>query len=235
MYAKDVMTTHVVTVAPETPVREVAMLLAERAISGVPVVDRNNRMVGIVSEGDLLHRTETGTERHPEHRRSWWLDGIAAERDMARDYVKSHGRTAGDIMTRNVVSVTEETDLGEIATLLETHRIKRVPVMRDGQLVGIVSRANLVRALAAAPVPATAAANADDRSIRHSLISELQHQEWVKLWPADIIVRDRVVHFWVADDQPEEQREAMRIAAENTPGVAKVEEHLVPAPAIPAF
>jgi CBS domain-containing protein len=235
MRAKDVMTTHVITVAPDTPVREVATLLAERAISGVPVVDGTGRVVGIVSEGDLMHRTETGTERHPTHRRSWWLDGLAAERDLARDYIKSHGRTAKDIMTREVISVTEDTDLGDVATLLETHRIKRVPVMQDGRLVGIISRANLVRALAAAPIPTSTAASVDDRSIRTSLLAELKDKEWAHVWPADIIVRDGVVHFWFTDDQPEEQRAAMRIAAENTPGVRGVEQRLVPAPVIPAF
>src|SRR5580692_8668968 len=163
MRAVDVMTTDVITVDPDTTVRALATLLAERGISGAPVVDSGGRLVGVISEGDLLHRAEIGTaRRHRERRRSWWLDHFAAE--LARDYVKSHGRTVKDIMTRDVVTVSEDTDLAEIATLLETKRIKRVPVTRDGKVVGIVSRANLVRALAAAttgaPMPA---ANADDR------------------------------------------------------------------------
>ena len=105
-------------------------------------------MIGIVSEGDLLHRAELGTEKRDERRHSWWLEHYAS--GLAQEYVKSHGRTVKDIMTRDVVTVTEETDLGEVATLLETHRIKRVPVNRDGKIVGIVSRSNLVRALGAA-------------------------------------------------------------------------------------
>ena len=142
MRAMDVMTTDVVTVDPTTSVQALAMLLSERCISGVPVVDSKDRLVGIVSEGDLMHRVETGTERLTGRRRSWWLDTIASEQELARDYVKSHGRTAKDVMTRDVISVTDTTELADVAMLLETKRIKRVPVLRDGKLVGIVSRAN---------------------------------------------------------------------------------------------
>lgn len=234
MRAMDVMTTNVITVDPSTSVQEVARLLSERSISGVPVVDSQNRLVGIVSEGDLLHRVETGTERRVRRRRSWWLDTIGSDEELARDYVKSHGRTAKDVMTRDVISVAETTELADIATLLETKRIKRVPVVHDGQLVGIVSRANLVRALAAAGGQPMSAA-ADDRTIRQNLLAELKGREWVHTWAADIIVRDGVVHLWVSDDRPEEERQALRVAAENVPGVRGVEEHVVPAPVIPAF
>src|SRR6267142_1049898 len=148
MLAMDVMTTNVITVEPETSVQALATLLSERGISGVPVVDRENRLVGVVTEGDLLHRAETGTERRTERRRLRWLDAFATDQEAARDYVKSHGRTVREIMTREVISVSDTTDLADIATLLETKRIKRVPVLRDGKLAGIVSRANLVRAIA---------------------------------------------------------------------------------------
>ena len=136
-------------------------------------------------------------------------------------------------MTPEVVSVTDTTDLAEIATLLETKRIKRVPVLKDGKLVGIISRANLMRALAAAGTQLTTDAAVDDRTIRQRLLAELKEQEWVHTWASDIIVSDRVVHIWVADDRPPHQRQALRVAAGNTPGVRKVEEHLVPAPLIP--
>src|ERR1700751_1698414 len=146
--AMDVMTTDVITVAPDTTVRALATLLAERGISGAPVVDSSGRLVGIISEGDLLHRAEIGTaRRHRERRRSWWLDHFAS--DLAREYVKSHGRTVKDLMTRDVVTVTEDMDLGDVAALLEAKRIKRVPVMREGKVVGIISRANIVRAVGA--------------------------------------------------------------------------------------
>jgi signal-transduction protein with cAMP-binding, CBS, and nucleotidyltransferase domain len=136
-------------------------------------------------------------------------------------------------MTSEVTSVGETTELADIANLLETKRIKRVPVVRDGKLVGIVSRANLVRALAAAGSRLSADTATDDRTIRQKLLAELQGQEWVHAWAADIIVRDGVVHFWVSDDRPEEERQALRVAAENIPGVRGVEEHIVPAPMIP--
>jgi len=235
MRAMDVMTTNVITVGPNTSVQEVATLLSERGISGVPVVDAQDRVVGIVSEGDLLHRVETGTERRVQRRRSWWLDRIGSDEDLARDYVKSHGRTVKDVMTREVISVTDTTELADIATLLETKMIKRVPVVRDGKLVGIVSRANLVRALATAGAQLTTEAAGDDRTIRAKLLAELKGQEWVHAWAADIIVRDGVVHLWCSDDRPEEERRALRVAAENIPGVRGVEEHIVPAPIVPAF
>jgi CBS domain-containing protein len=240
MRAMDVMPTEVITVDPNTSVLALAALLSERGISGVPVVDSDNRVIGIVSEGDLLHRIETGTERRPERvtgqRRSWWLDAIASNQDLlARDYVKSHGRTVKDVMTPDVISVADTTELAEIAMLLETKRIKRVPVVRDGKLVGIVSRANLVRALAAAKSEPEPDTDNDDRTIRQKLLSELKRQEWFemqewfKIWAADIIVRDRVVHFWLSDNQSQEERRALRVAAENIAGVRRVEEHIVPA------
>jgi CBS domain-containing protein len=237
MRAVDVMTTNVITVEPDTPVQEIAKLLSEKSISGVPVVGADGRLLGIVSEGDLLHRVETGTERRPDRRtgrrRSWWLDTVAADEELARDYVKSHGRTANDVMTREVISVAETTELADIANLLETKRIKRVPVVRDGKLVGIVSRANLVRALAAAGPRLTADTAADDRTIRQKLLAELRGQEWVHTWAADILVRDAIVHIWISDDRPEHEGRALRVAAENIPGVRGVEEHIVPAPMIP--
>ena len=141
MRAADVMTSEVITVGENASVQEAAKLMAEHGISAVPVVDRDNCVIGMVSEGDLLHRAEIGTER----RRSWWLDIMASTNRLAGEYVKAHSGKVRDVMTRDVVSVTEEAPVAGIAILLETHRIKRVPVLRDGKLAGIVSRANLVR------------------------------------------------------------------------------------------
>ena len=234
MRAMDVMTTDVISVDPDTTIRDLATLLAERGISGAPVIDASGQLVGIVSEGDLLHRAEIGTAyRHRERRRSWWLDDFAS--DLARDYIKSHGRTVKDIMTRDVVTVTEDTDLGEVAALLEAKRIKRVPVMRDGKVAGIISRANLVRALGATKGATPSQAEGDDRTIRARLLAELGREEWARVWPEDIIVRDGVVHFWLSSDESEEKKQALRVAAETIPGVRGVEEHVVPAPVIPAF
>jgi CBS domain-containing protein len=234
MRAMDVMTTDVITVDPDTTVPALATLLAERGISGVPVVDSSGRLVGIASEGDLLHRAEIGTaRRHRERRRSWWLDDFSS--DLAREYVKSHGRTVKDIMTRDVVTVTEDTDLGDVAALLEAKRIKRVPVIRDGKVIGIISRANLVRALGATKGAPPREGEGDDRTIRAQLLAELGREEWAKVWPEDIIVRDGVVHFWLSSDEPEEKKQALRVAAETIPGVRGIEEHVVPAPVVPAF
>jgi CBS domain-containing protein len=235
MRAMDVMTTPVITVDPETSVQDLAKLLSEKGISGVPVCEGGDRLVGIVSEGDLLHRAETGTERRLQRRRSWWLDSLAADEEAARDYVKAHGQKVGDIMSREVISVADTTDLAEVAMLLETKLIKRVPVVRDGKLIGIISRANLVRALATTTTAPAIVADADDRSIRERLLQELRGQRWANVWAADIMVRDKVVHVWVSDDQPQAERSALRVAAENIPGVRRVEEHVVPAPVIPAF
>jgi cytochrome c2/CBS domain-containing protein len=207
MRAMDVMTPHVITVDPDTSVQALARLLSERGISGVPVVDRDERLVGTVSEGDLLHRPETGTERRIEHRRSRWLDRIASDEDLAREYTKSHGRKVKDVTTSNVISVTDTMELTDVATLLETKRIKRVPVVRDGKIIGIISRANLVRALAATGSEPATVVDSDDRTIRDKLLAELMRQEWFKvqqwfkIWAADVIIKDGVVHFWLSNDQ----------------------------------
>jgi CBS domain-containing protein len=231
MRAMDVMTTDVITVDPDMTVQALARLLAERGISGARIVDSNGRLVGIISEGDLLHRAEIGTaRRHRNRRRSWWLDHFAS--DLARDYIKSHGRTVKDIMTRDVVT---DTDLGEVAALLEAKRIKRVPVIREGKLMGIISRANIVRAVGATKGALPSGGEADDRTIRSQLLAELGREEWARVWPEDIIVRDGTVHFWISEDEPSEKRQALRVAAETIAGVRGVEEHVVPAPVIPAF
>ena len=235
MNAKDVMTTEVVTVSPETTVQDLAKILSEKGISGAPVVDADQRLVGVVSEGDLLHRAETGTERRVQRRRSWWLESVAAEQELARDYVKAHGRTVADIMTREVISAEETTDLADLAMLLETKRVKRVPVVSGGKLVGIVSRANLVRALATTSSAPKIVADTDDRTIREQLLAELRQQQWANIWAADIMVRDKVVHVWFSADESEAERQAVRVAAENVPGVRGFEAHIVPAPIMPAF
>jgi CBS domain-containing protein len=232
MRAMDVMTTKVITVEPDTSVQDLASLLSERGISGVPVVE-GDRVIGIVSEGDLLHRAETGTERRTQPRRSRWFDDRPREQS-ARDYIKSHGRTVSDVMTREIIAVADTADLAEVAAVMETNRIKRVPVMRSGKLVGIISRANLVRALAAAKKEPTASTEGDDQSIRQKLLAELSRRDWVKLWADDVIVKDGIVHFWLGE-QPEAERRALRVAAENIPGVRGVEEHIVPAPPMPAY
>jgi len=226
MRASDVMTTEVISVDENATVTAVARMLAERGISAVPVIDKDNQVIGMVSEGDLLHRAETGTER----RRAWWLDMMASTNKLAGEYIKSHSGKVKDVMTRDVLSVAETTPVADIALLLETNRIKRVPVVRDGKLVGIVSRANLVRALAMTIDESPSGADADDRAIRDKLLAELKAQRWAEVSPANVTVKDGVVHLWSSYLSDQEKR-ALVVAAENVRGVRRVEDHMRPVPA----
>jgi CBS domain-containing protein len=221
MLAADVMTTAVLTVQPTMTVRETAQLFVTNRISGAPVVDAQGRVVGMISEGDLLHREELETH---ESARSWWLNFFAASSRDAADYVKSHARTVEDVMTQDVISVNETATLSEIADLLETHRIKRVPVLRGGMLVGIVSRANLIQALASAPEDDAPAQAASDAEIRARLLGEIAGRKWSYVG-RNLMVRDGVVHLWGSFWSSEEIH-AARVAAENIPGVRRVEEHI---------
>lgn len=221
MKARDIMTAPVITISPSTPVREIAALLLERRISGVPVVE-DGRVVGLVSEGDLLRRHEIGTDRSAAEG-SWWAR-LTKDDPAPAAYAKSHARRAKDIMTRDVVSVVENTPITEIASLFETRRIKRVPVLRRKKLVGIVSRANLVQALAVTAKSVGAHRLQTDDAIRSRLLSELAHQSWWRRSPSNVIVTDGVVHYWGLLGS-EGERQAARVAAENVPGVRKVEDH----------
>src|SRR5262245_49624495 len=221
--ATDVMTTDVITVPPDATVRDIAALLRSKRISGVPVVDAAGQILGIVTEGDLILREAIAGEPH----RSWWLSLFDEPHVVARDYAKTHGRTAKDVMTTPVISVAPATTLPEIAKTLERHRIKRVPVVKDNKLVGIVSRSNLLQALAAADVSRPGAH--DDRAIREQLLAELQKQHWVHMGLKNVVVQDGVVSLWGMVSSDDELR-ALRIAAENVPGVKGVEDNLTSIP-----
>jgi CBS domain-containing protein len=222
MVAQDVMTADIVTVTAETAVPEIAALLLEHRISAVPVVDAKGGVLGIVSEGDLMHRPEVGTERR---RRSWWLTLFGDQGDLAKEFVKTHGLRAADVMTRAVVTVTDDTPLPAIAQMLEERRIKRVPVVREGRLVGIVSRADLLRAVAARKALAEPAPKPDDRAIRERLLETIRSAEWVTDTFVSVMVTDGVVHLWGAIES-EVQRDALRVAAERIPGVRAVKDHM---------
>jgi CBS domain-containing protein len=221
MQARDIMTTKVVTVAPETRVEEIARLLLERRISGVPVVDADGRLVGIVTEGDLMRRPDIGTERH----RGWWLRLFGDERERAAEYARAHGSRADEVMTRSVVTVGEETTVDEIARLLEAHRIKRVPVVRDGKLVGIVSRANLLHGLAARPAPPPPERPTDDRAVRDRVMKALEREGLMAQGPLNVTVTNGVAELWGLVES-EEGRLALRVAVENVPGVVGVRDNL---------
>lgn len=221
MQATDVMTTKVVTAQPDTKVQAIVNLLLKYRISAVPVVDADNHIVGIVSEGDLMRRTENDTERRP----SWWLEAIFSKQKDAGDYIKSHGRKAENVMTRNVVTITEETPLHEIARLLEKHKIKRVPVTHNGELVGIISRANLLQGLAAKTSESTSAISSDDKTIREKLLFELSEEVRLDRAMINVIVNKGAVQLWgIVNSEIEKQ--AAGVAAENVPGVKTVENYL---------
>ena len=224
MHASDVMTIRVITVAPNTRVPEVARLLLQHRISAVPVVNPEGRVVGIVSEGDLIRRAETGGER-PQ---SWWLTLMTGSDELAHEYVKSHGMEAADVMTSDVVSVRRDTPVGEIARLIERRRIKRVPVIEDGRLVGIVSRADLLRGLAATTPPGPAP-SADDRIIRQQILDTLGSAPWATTLFVNVIVTDGIVHLWGWGGSADKRR-AMVVTARAVPGVRAVEEHLADLP-----
>jgi CBS domain-containing protein len=219
MNAADIMTPDVITVGPDTPLDQLVNLMLEKRISGVPVVERD-RIVGIVSEGDLLRRAETGTER----RRSHLLELISSTSAASAEYVRTHGRKAGEIMTTSVITVDAATPIAEIADILETRRIKRVPVTRDGKLVGIVSRANLLRALASR-LTVTAARHREDSDLRDALLAEFRQHKWAAMVAQfDVTVQYGNVHLW-GIVRGEDHRRAMIVAAENTPGVVGVTDH----------
>jgi CBS domain-containing protein len=219
MRAVDVMTRDVITISPNTAVSEIASLFLRRHISGAPVVGPDGAIVGLVSEGDLVRRIENETDA----RQSWWLELLTEGADRAADYAKTHGRKARDVMTPNVITVQENTPLREIADLMEKHRIKRVPVVRDGKLVGIVSRSNLLQALAS--TDGSRQVSRDDTAIRDSILRELHAQSWTSLWTKNIVVTDGIVHLWGLV-RSEDERRAIRVAAENAPGVKGVRDHL---------
>ncbi|MBD3898305.1 CBS domain-containing protein [Halomonas sp. ML-15] len=221
MQAFDVMTQDVISVSVDTEVREIAGLLLENRISAVPVVGAQDQVLGIVSEGDLMRRVETGTER----RSSWWLANLFSGAQSAGEYVKSHGRKAGEIMTPDPVTIAEDTPLDEVAKLLEKHHIKRVPVVRDGRLVGIVSRANLLHGLAMAGVSKSQPPSSDDRDIRAAIIKELKDNTDVLTDHINVMVSGGEVQLWGLVESKQEKL-AVQVAAENINGVVRVENHL---------
>jgi CBS domain-containing protein len=220
MLAIDVMTPSVICAQPEMTIHEAAQRLVDNRISGMPVVDATGALVGMVSEGDLLHRVETGTES----RRSRWLELFSSTRDLAGTFVKEHGRVVADVMTSSVISVEEQTPVADIAEVMEKAGIKRVPVVRAGQIVGIVSRANLIRALASVPVAAPAGESVSDREIAEAIVAALRDKRWA-LAKENVIVKDGVAHLWGVIQSEEEER-ALCIAALEVKGVKEARPHL---------
>src|SRR5579862_9244949 len=220
MQAQDIMTRDVVTVAPEAPVQEIARLLLERGISGVPVVDATGQVLGLVTEGDLLRRPENQTAPAPR----WWLRGFGDSAALADAYTKSHGLHARDVMTRPAIAVPPTMPVGDVAALMERRHVKRVPVVEAGRLVGLVTRANLLRGLAGGRADKRDLPP-NDREIHERLRAELARQDWASPWLRTVTVENGRVDMWgfVAS---EAERRALRVVAERTPGVVAVEDHL---------
>ena len=219
MRAHQIMTRPVFTVLPNATILEAANLMLRRHISGLPVVDAAGKLVGIVSEGDFIRRSEIGTGKA----RSRWLKFLLGAGRAATDYVHEHGRKVSEVMTPDPIAITEETPLDEIVSLMERNGVKRLPVMRDGKLVGIVSRANLLQAVAdlARDVPDP---TADDDHIRSRIVAAIEKNDWSP-FGLNVIVRDGIVHLSGVITE-ERSRLASIVAAESVAGVRKVHDHL---------
>jgi len=219
MKAGDVMTTKLITVTPESSVGDAAKLMLEYRISGLPVVDQKGVLVGIVTEGDFLRRGETGTQR----RRPRWLEFILGPGRLSSEYVQAYGRKIADVMTSDPVCITEDVSLENVVDTLERHRVKRLPVIRDGKLVGIVSRANLVQAFATV-LPRTEGPRPEDSEIRRQILKEIDRHPWGGNL-VNVTVRDGVAELWgtVLDER---ERQALRVAVENVPGVTGIKDHI---------
>jgi len=225
MKARDVMVSPVITVKPHSSVKEVAKLLLDNHISAVPVVDDDVYLVGIISEGDLLHRAEAGTER----RRSWWLEAFTGDETLAAEFIKAHARKVADVMTSDVITASPDAPLHDIATLLEMKMIKRVPIVENGRVVGIVSRANLIQAVATGhkevDVPLS------DMTIRDKLLANLKGQRWAHTSLLNVTVKDGVVSLWGVTNSGQERR-AIRITAESIPGVRAINDNMLLRPTV---
>lgn len=221
MKASDVMTGDVISVDPDSSILQAVRLMLQKHISGLPVIDGAGNLVGIVTEGDFLRRTETKTQR----RRPRWLEFIVGPGKLADEYVHASGRKVSEVMTSGVYSVPEDASLEEVVHFMERRRIKRLPVLRGKRVVGMITRANLMRALIHVSHEAVPL-SVDDAAIRERLLAELSKQPWAPVALIDVVVRDGVVKL-VGTLTDERERQALKVAAENIPGVKKVEDRLV--------
>jgi CBS domain-containing protein len=220
MLARDVMTPQVISIEPDAPIMGAVRLMLQNRISGLPVVGRKGELVGMVTEGDFLRRGEIGTQRH----RNRWLEFLIGPGRLADEYVHASGRRVEEVMTREPVTVTQDTPLDEAVGLMERHRIKRLPVVDGGKLVGIVTRANIMHGLVSLAAGIKAVPAGDDIAIRERILAEINRQSWGPM--ANVTVRNGVVELWgtITDER---QREALIVASENVAGVKAVHDHLV--------
>ena len=227
MKASDLMINPVITVPEGSTAQEAAALLVRHRISGAPVVDKKGKLIGMVSDGDLMHRSETHTER----KRSWLGLFATSPETLAREFIKEHSRKVTGAMTRNVVSAGPDASLSELARLMDYHSIKRVPIVDDGRLLGIVTRANLVQALAssAAKPEAQLQFKPSDTLLRGRIMEQLRAQEWTSAESLNITVADGVVDLFGYTEMDSE-KEAIGVLVENIPGVRAVNNRLARRP-----
>jgi CBS domain-containing protein len=219
MNVGEIMVRDVVAVGPETSVREVAQLMLQRRISGVPVIDAERKVLGMVSEGDLIRRPEIDTDHAP----SGWLGVFLSGEERARAFVKSHGRLAGEVMTQPALSVAPSTPLSEVVRLMERHRVKRLVVVEHGKLAGLVSRADLLRAMVSHGDGEPAASS--DSAVRARIERILRDEDWAASAYVHVQVEGAVAHLWGTVESAA-QREALILAVRAVPGVKAVEPHL---------
>ena len=224
MKASEVMTRKVVSVSPLAPIEEAARLMIAHRVSGLPVTEPSGAVIGMLTEGDLLRRSETGTDR----RRSGWLALLIGPGRLARDYVQAHARRVEELMSRAVVSAAPDAPLSEIVALMESRRIKRVPILEQGRLVGIVSRADLLRALARLLPAETRAADAaiGDAEIRRRVLAQIAEQTWAPRACVDVKVAEGVVELRGTFTDARE-RDALRVLVENTSGVKSLRDSMI--------
>ena len=219
MRAHQIMTRQVITVASDAPIVDAANIMLDKHISGLPVVDQAGKLVGIVSQGDFIRRAEIGTQR----KRGRWLKLFVGPGRAASDFVHERGRKVGEIMTPDPCTVTEDATLEDLVGLLERNNIKRLPVMRGDKLVGIVTRTNLLQAVAGltrdVPDP-----TADDDHMRNRIITSIEKADWVP-FGLGVIVVNGIAHLSGVITN-EQSREAAIVAAENVSGVTQVHDHL---------
>ena len=221
MQTAEIMTRNVISVRPDASIAQAIRLMLQHRISGLPVTDQKGALVGILTEGDLLRRAELGTQRS----RPRWVEFFLGSGRLASEYAHDAGRKVVEVMTRDVQTVSEDTPLDHVVKAMENNRVKRLPVVRDGRIVGIISRANLLHALASV-VSEVPADRPQDAVIRKHLLAELEKQPWAPVALINVVVRKGVVELWgtITDER---QRNAIRVAAENAPGVREVKDHLV--------
>lgn len=219
MRADQIMSPRVIAIDPEASIVEAANLMLKHHVSGLPVVNRDGELVGIVSEEDFVRRAEIGTQR----RRNRWLELLISSGRSAAEFIREHGRKVKEVMTPNPITISEATPLDEIAQMMESGRIRRLPVLRGNRLVGMVTRSNLVQAVAqfAQDIPAP---SADDDRIRHGITAIIENAKWSPS-RLNVMVNDGVVTLYgLVTNQ--RSRQAAVVAAENMPGVRKVQDCL---------